>query len=276
MFSNKKILKRINVDNDSEKSIGHIKKFIVNNSIKLGNELKNTMTINQQDPTLNSTTLSESLAENILNHFKINLENFLKFAFNREKNYINDSESNTISFCVKTSFENITIKLFKIDLNHFYDVHNFLYYYSVVFKKKFNNEEFCLIKKPNFKISFDLAGLQASDNSKDPINNNFLSLQTFKILTCLVFSIIFNIKIFSNYCVPETINELNIWKQNQGVNCFKQDCKLYLLTNNDPFIAPFITNCSNINTVQTAFVDLLIQSGVANINASIEQTINKS
>lgn len=130
----------------------------------------------------------------------------------------------------------------------------------------FNNDfpaEASFINFKSISLKFDLNNIVSNNVS----NLNNINKVYFKILTCLFFGFLFDIKLSNDCaCYPQTLSEFIIFKSNISFNCIKLDCKERLIQN--PLEIDYY-NYSDCNNLDLQFYNINSKLISSNINYQI-------
>lgn len=111
------------------------------------------------------------------------------------------------------------------------------------------------------------------ENGKTNLDNS-IYIKYFRLLTCIIFGFIFDIKLNECSCLPQTTGEMMLFKNNIPFNCLKIDCKnrLAMFPNEIDFLT--YGNCDNFN-VQSVIIGLTANSvGNLNLKLNIKNLLN--
>lgn len=176
----------------------------------------------------------------------------------------NDDTSQVTRLNVKLfSTELATFHVPQFNLNKYFDANLFNYNYYTAFGTSF----------PITVESLLLTSLNITINNNLPFNNNpnFNKDQDsygFRYITCLAFSLLFNIKLAECSCFPKNINEIKAVNAGLGLNCISLECKELLKLNPLLFDDLIHSDCSDLS-LNAAFISLNLFAG-KNINVSVD------
>ena len=152
--------------------------------------------------------------------------------------------------------------------------------FSQLFDSNRYNSNFFQAFGQDFPTKIDhqfLFGLQITITNDLPFSRlSYLSKNeeaAFRFLNCMVFGLIFSLKLKCCYCYPQNLAEYAAVRAGIGLNCVNVDCKNAIKLN--PFLYDDLVHsndCNDLN-IQAAFVSLSIFSaGKATATVNIEQT----
>jgi hypothetical protein len=117
-------------------------------------------------------------------------------------------------------------------------------------------------------------GLKVNINNNLPYSNQFYlteeELPSFRILTCMMFGLVFNISLDLCACYPKTLNELKAANAGLGLNCVNLTCKNMLKINPLLYDDLLHTDCADL-VFNAAFVSLNVFAG-KNITMDVDLT----
>lgn len=139
------------------------------------------------------------------------------------------------------------------------------YFYS--FKNEFPTNA-KLFSYPNINISFDKTGLSNDHSNLDNIKKPY-----FKIICCIVFGFLFDIKLMNDcLCYPQTLSEFILFSSNISLNCLKRECLDKIMQNYDEIDQFNYSDC-NKNSIQVINVQSKIWSSKLDYNINFNNFI---
>lgn len=235
----------------------------IEKKIKLDHKKMERIKMNRDIVNINSNTQQT----NIVGTLSLNLSSLLNQIISLKY------DANSIGFIdleiTRHDRKIIRFKIPPINFSKFFNPQNFNSNFSVAFQDYFPTKiSSLLFYGLTLNIINDLPSFNNSTLNPDEI-------KSFRFVVCVIFGLLYDIKLNNCYCYPSNQSELNAIGSGIGMNCINLECKNYLLTYPEFYDDLVHSDCPAIG-VQAAFVSISAFAG-GNINfqnMNINQTFD--
>lgn len=159
---------------------------------------------------------------------------------------------------------NITLNYRSSELSNFYSENYFEDYYNAAFGTTWPPAA-SLMNNPQVVVKF--SSLTKKQNNQKKSILSYAGAAEFRPLTCLLFSIVHNIKLNSCICYPLNLIEQEAWATGLYKNCYNSECQGWLATYPALVDSLFMGNCTDQN--QTAFLIFIQRLASKSVNVKL-------